>query len=192
MGFPDVLVVKNLPANAGVVKETGLIPESGRSPGEGHGKPLRYSCLENPMDRGAWRATVRRVVQSWTGLKWRSMHACTFPEYSRVWSMLYFSFGSNLHSLLRWSSCLDPYIPSIWPLTLHRCKGRLRHLAIIIDKKTQMRVNNHQRCLFPFPINQSMLSYWILQEGKQTPSCRCEEVKLNLPQDSLWLLAAVC
>ena len=69
MGFPDVLVVKNLPANAGVVKETGLIPESGRSPGEGHGKPLRYSCLEYPMDRGAWRATVRRVVQSWTGLK---------------------------------------------------------------------------------------------------------------------------
>ena len=42
----------------GVVKEMGLIPESGRSPGEGHGKPLRHSCLENPTDRGAWRATV--------------------------------------------------------------------------------------------------------------------------------------
>ena len=62
MGFPDVLVVKNLPANAGVVKETGLIPESGRSPGEGHGKPLRYSCLENPMDRGVWRATLHGVA----------------------------------------------------------------------------------------------------------------------------------
>ena len=47
------LVVKNLPANAGDLRNPGLIPESGRSPGGGHGKPLQYSCLENPMDRGA-------------------------------------------------------------------------------------------------------------------------------------------
>ena len=50
------LVVKNPPANAG---DVGLIPGSGRCPGEGHGKPLQYSCLENPMDRGAWQATVQ-------------------------------------------------------------------------------------------------------------------------------------
>ena len=50
------LVVKNPPANAG---DVGLIPASGRSPGGGHGKPLQYSCLENPMDRGAWQATVQ-------------------------------------------------------------------------------------------------------------------------------------
>ena len=48
-------MVKNLPVNAG---DSGLIPGLGRSPGEGHGNPLQYSCLENPMDRGAWRATV--------------------------------------------------------------------------------------------------------------------------------------
>ena len=55
------LVVKNLPANAG-----DPIPGSGRSPGGGHSNPLQYSCPENPMDRGAWRATVHRVAQSWT------------------------------------------------------------------------------------------------------------------------------
>ena len=48
------LVVNNLPANAGDIRDAGLVPESGRSPGEGHGNPLQYSCLENPMDRGAW------------------------------------------------------------------------------------------------------------------------------------------
>ena len=47
-----VLVVKNLPANAGDIRHVGLIPGLGRSPGEGHGNPLQYSCLENPMDRG--------------------------------------------------------------------------------------------------------------------------------------------
>ena len=57
------LVVKNPPANAG---DVGLIPGSGRSPGEGNGIPLQYSCLENPMDRGAWRATVHRVAQRQT------------------------------------------------------------------------------------------------------------------------------
>ena len=51
---------ENLPANADV----GLTPGSKRSPGGGHGNPLQYSCLENPMDRGAWRATVCRVAES--------------------------------------------------------------------------------------------------------------------------------
>ena len=57
-GFPDGLVVKNLPANAGASGDEGLIPGSGGSPGEGNGNPFQYSCLQNPMDRGAWRATV--------------------------------------------------------------------------------------------------------------------------------------
>ena len=51
------LVVKNLPASAGDIREAGSIPGSGRSPGGGHGNPLQYSCLENPMDRGTWWAT---------------------------------------------------------------------------------------------------------------------------------------
>ena len=53
----DALGVKNLSANAGDIRDEGSIPEVGRSPG-GHGNPLQYSCLENRMDRGAWRATV--------------------------------------------------------------------------------------------------------------------------------------
>ena len=53
-------MVKNLPANAG---DMGLIPDLGRSPGEGNGNPLQYSCLGNPMDRGAWQATVHGVAK---------------------------------------------------------------------------------------------------------------------------------
>ena len=49
-----MLVIKNLPANAGDLRDMDLIPGSGRSPGGGHGNPLQYSCLQNPMDRGAW------------------------------------------------------------------------------------------------------------------------------------------
>ena len=61
-GFSSGSVVKNLPANAGSpAGDMGSIPGLGRSPGEGNGNPLQYSCLGNPMDRGAWRATVHRV-----------------------------------------------------------------------------------------------------------------------------------
>ena len=58
------LVVKNSPANAGHIGDAGLIPGLGRFPGERHGNPLQYSCLENPMDRGAWWATVHGVAES--------------------------------------------------------------------------------------------------------------------------------
>ena len=61
-----VLVVKNLPADAGDVRDVSSIPGSGRSPGGGHGNPLQCSCLEKPMDRGAWWATAYRVAQSRT------------------------------------------------------------------------------------------------------------------------------
>ena len=58
-----VLEVKNPPTNAGDTRNSGSIPESGRSLGEEKGNPLQYSCLENPMDRGAWQATVHRVAE---------------------------------------------------------------------------------------------------------------------------------
>ena len=57
-------MVKNLPANAGEIGDAGLIPDSGRPPGGGNGIPLQYSCLENPRDRRAWRATVHGVKKS--------------------------------------------------------------------------------------------------------------------------------
>ena len=61
-----VLMVKNLPANAGDIRDVGSIPGLGRSPGEGNGNPLQYSCLGNPIDRGAWHTTVHGVTKSKT------------------------------------------------------------------------------------------------------------------------------
>ena len=59
-------MIKNLPASAGDIRDVGSIPESGRSPGGGHSNPLQYYCLENPMDRGDWWATVHGVAKSQT------------------------------------------------------------------------------------------------------------------------------
>ena len=61
-----MLVVKNLPAGAEDLRDVGSIPGLGRSPGEGNGNPLQYSCLDNPMDRGTWRTIVHSVTKSWT------------------------------------------------------------------------------------------------------------------------------
>ena len=72
MGFPGGAVVKNSPANAG---DTGSIPGSGRSSGGENGNLLQYSCLENPMDRGAWWATIHGVAKSWT---WLTNRTTTF------------------------------------------------------------------------------------------------------------------
>jgi len=61
-----IVVKKNMPPNAGDTKDTGSVSESGRSPGGRYGNPPQYSCLENPMDRGAWRVIVHRVAKSQT------------------------------------------------------------------------------------------------------------------------------
>ena len=71
------LMLKNLPANAGDVRDSDSIPGSGRFPGGEHGNALQYSCLENPMDRGAWWAILHRITKSWTWLKQLSMHRNT-------------------------------------------------------------------------------------------------------------------
>ena len=68
---PQVVpVVKNPPANAGDKRDRGLIPGSGITPGGGHGNPLQYSCLENPMDRGTWQVTVHSFAESRTQLSY--------------------------------------------------------------------------------------------------------------------------
>ena len=72
-------MVKNQPAKAGDTGDTSLIPGLGRSPGEGNGNPLQYSCLENPMDRGAWRATVHGVAKSRTQLSTHSLTQARVP-----------------------------------------------------------------------------------------------------------------
>ena len=72
-----VLVVKNRPANTGDLRDMGLLSGLGRSHGGGHGNLLQYSCLENPLDRGDWRAAAHRVAQSWT---WLSNFTSLVPQ----------------------------------------------------------------------------------------------------------------
>ena len=85
----SLVVVKNMPAKTGDIKDTGSIPGSGRSPRGGNGNPVQYPCLENPKDRGAWQATVCGVSKSQTWLKWFCMHALgwayEFPISNCLW-----------------------------------------------------------------------------------------------------------
>ena len=84
-----VLVVKNLPASAGEIRDAGSTPRLGRSPGGGHGNPLQYSCLENPMDKGAWRAVVHGVTRSQTRLsKHRGSEASFYDGRTGTWVYL--------------------------------------------------------------------------------------------------------
>ena len=75
-GFPGDSVGKEPACNVGDAEDVGSILGLGRSPGGGHGNLLQYSCLGNPLDRGAWWATVHKVTKNWTRLKISSMHAC--------------------------------------------------------------------------------------------------------------------
>ena len=74
-GFPGGASGKKPSPSAGDIRDTGLIPASGRSSGGRHGNPLQYSCLQNPMERGAWQAAVRGDTKSSTRVKQLSMHA---------------------------------------------------------------------------------------------------------------------
>ena len=108
-------MAKNLPTNAGDVRDMGSIPESGRSLGGGHGNPVQYSCLENPVDRGAWQATVHRDTKSQTELKQPncSMHTCRgiFDCHNLVrwgWgAALLASSGCKSKMLLHTLQCTD-------------------------------------------------------------------------------------
>ena len=96
-------MVENLPVNAPDVRDSDSIPELGRSPGEGNGNPLQYSCLGNPMGRGTWQAVVHRVAENWTRL---STHTHTYSTYHfnhlQVYSLLTlttFTMLRNYHYL---------------------------------------------------------------------------------------------
>ena len=92
------LVVNNPPANAGDIRDTGLIPGLERSPGEGHGNPLQFSCLKNPNGRGAWWAMVHRVTKSQIWLKQLS----TIHSTAHYW---YNPIFNDLPSLLDYKVC---------------------------------------------------------------------------------------
>ena len=118
LDFPGDSVVKNPPANAEVAREMGSIPASERFPVVGNSNPLQYSCLENPMDRGAWRATVHGVTKSWAWLsnwagggaqiqgasKWR-LAACSGGRGNRFWCHRYFPGMYLRHRIGKVSLC---------------------------------------------------------------------------------------
>ena len=103
--FPSGSAGKNLLAKAGDTGDMGSIFGSGRSPGGGHGNPLQNYCLENPMDSGAWRATVHRVTQSWTWLSGLARSACKRHVCTVCCAMLSHSVTSNS---LRPMDCRPP------------------------------------------------------------------------------------
>ena len=103
------LVVKNPPANIGDVRDVGSIPGSGRSPGRGHGNPLQYFCLKNPMDRGAWWATVHGIAKSWTRLSTHTHTHTTQAVIAEVAGICWVSHGRGLsaHSILSSVLCIN-------------------------------------------------------------------------------------
>ena len=106
-----VLVVKNPPVNAGDIRDAGPTPLWGRCPGGGHDNPLQYSCLENPMDRGAWWATVHGVAKSRTRLK--QLSTCTRSLHKAL-------FGAFLFSL-----CLPTWLREELHNFLKSCRYRI-------------------------------------------------------------------
>ena len=91
-----VLGVQNMRASAQEERDTGLTPGLGRSPGEGHGNPLQYSCLENPLDRGAWWVTVHGVTKSWTRLSNLAQHR--LKKKAAIWSNKWMNLEDNMLS----------------------------------------------------------------------------------------------
>ena len=109
--------------SAGALGDADAIPWSGRSPGGGHGSPFQYSCLENPMDRGAWPTTVYRITKSWTQLyNWPQMHVCVLNHSSLCDPMNCSPPGSSVHGslqvrILEWAampSSRGPSQPRCW------------------------------------------------------------------------------
>ena len=132
MGFPGGSDDKESACNAG---DLGLIPGSGRSPGEGHGNPLQYSCLENPMDRRAWWAIIQGVSKSQTQLKWLTLPH-TFTCAYIFFSFVYFADGLTESNKYIWNATLPnrwaifkippSCCPHPWVYCLDLCCGLVR------------------------------------------------------------------
>ena len=108
---PGGAVVKNPPANAGDIRHTGSVPRLGRSPGGELGNPLQCPCLENPMDRGAWRATVHRVSKSQTRLKGLSTQRCQGARGIQL-NPCHWGAGSPVFSLRTFFSFFSLILPT--------------------------------------------------------------------------------
>ena len=123
----QVLVLKNPLVNAGDRRDMDSIPESERSPGGGNGNPLQYCCLENPMDRGAWRAPVYEVAKSWTWLKRLSTHT-VFMEKRTCGN----SYTVSILGLWDWA--LNPSNSAVW-LTLPAMQLLSVRVSMLADRE---------------------------------------------------------
>ena len=115
-----VLVVKKPPANAGDIRETDSTPGWERSPGGGHGNAFLYSCLENPMDKGAWQPIVHRVAKSWTWLKWLNTEYNREETLYQCWVQFSYYVMSNF---LQPHDCSTPGLPVCPSTTLRACSN---------------------------------------------------------------------
>ena len=148
-------VVKNPPTNAGNVRKSGSIPGLEKYPGVGNGNPLHYSCLENPMDRGAWQPTVHRCTKSWTLLKQLSMHACSYPHMTtkKKHSFDYMHLCHKVMSL-RFKT-LSRFVRAFLSWSKHLLISRLQSLStVILEPKKRKSVT--VSIFFPFICHEVM------------------------------------
>ena len=118
-----VLVVKNSPASAGDISDPGSIPVLGRSPGEGNGNPLQYSCLENPMDRGAWWAIAHGVTksQTWSYLACKKKRTQYPQSFTNVYSVIWCVFKVKFYSKKSSSSLNETNYIALTKVFFHVC-----------------------------------------------------------------------
>ena len=125
------LVIKSLPADADVW-DMGSVPELGGFPGGGNGNPLQYSCLENRMDRAAWRATVQGVAKSWTQLKQLSTHDLAWGTCFNHNLYMY----TNTHTLLS-KTFMKQYLSLLWTMQVHTLNPKFHPKSKSIEMISQ-------------------------------------------------------
>ena len=162
MGFPSGTSGKEPPANAGDVRDMGLIPGLRKSPEREHGNSLQYSCLENLMDKGAWGAIVNRVTKSWTWLKWLKW-SCSVVSDSLLPHGLYLTSPWNFPGKSTVVGChflLQGIFPTqgLNPGFLH-CRQTLYHLSYQGSLRSDLA--SMQRCIVIYYIIYRNTAYYI-------------------------------
>ena len=174
-GLPWWLSSKESACNAGDTGNVGLIPRLGKSLGKGHGNPLQYSFLENPMDRGAWWAIVLGVANSWTWLKWLSSHACMLSGEEGSGDKIQFS---SYHSIVSYTTNLMhhcwcwPWLPGwgnvSWVSPLSGSSFSPPH-TVLFERKSPFKAHIHRVDSYHLKVEYCLsLSWMVYQQRQQT------------------------